>query len=204
MNRSTGGTAKLNIAGGTLILDGNQTADVDGFISSGLLVAYNGDGTVIRDYDITNSDKTTVTANLTTLQAHNPTPNTGATDVYPAVVLGWVAGSGALTHHIYFGTDANAVSDANTLTAGIYKGSQPLEQTAFTPAAIALSNNYYWRVDEANDTAVTKGNIWQFTIADYALIDDFESYADSPAMLASWSSGVCKRCIISCRFGRSR
>jgi hypothetical protein len=39
------------------------------------------------------------------------------------------------------------------------------------------SGPYYWRIDEVNtDGTVTKGSLWSFSVADYALVDDFESY----------------------------
>jgi hypothetical protein len=190
IDRSTGATGRLNIAGGTLILTGDKTAAIDGFVSSGFLVAYNGIGTIVRDYDITNSGKTTVTANLTTELAHNPNPTPVATDVHPSIVLVWMPGDSAVTHDIYFGTDANTVLDANLSTTGIYQGSQIRDANSFEPPVLELGKKYYWRVDEVDaDANVYTGNLWQFTVADYALVDDFEKYADSAAMLASWSGG---------------
>ena len=191
IDRSTGATGRLNIGGGTLILTGDKTAAIDGFVSSGLLVAYDGTGTIIRDYDITNSGKTTVTANLTTELAHNPSPTPVAADVHPSIVLVWMPGDNAVTHDIYFGTDANSVLDANLSTTGIYQGSQLRDANSFEPPVIELGKKYYWRVDEVDANAsVYTGNLWQFTVADYALVDDFEKYADSTAMLASWSAGA--------------
>ncbi|NQT01828.1 MAG: hypothetical protein HQ580_07395, partial [Planctomycetes bacterium] len=39
--------------------------------------------------------------------------------------------------------------------------------------------DYYWRVDEvAADSTVTAGTVWKFTVPDYLLVDDFESYND--------------------------
>ena len=57
---SDGGT--MDITAGTLILDGDALATVQGFIDSGWLTAYSGSGTVQLDYDVINAGKTTVTA----------------------------------------------------------------------------------------------------------------------------------------------
>ena len=56
----TGGS--MDITGGTLIIVGNQTADVIGFVNTGKMTAYGGTGTVVYDYGATNPGKTTVTA----------------------------------------------------------------------------------------------------------------------------------------------
>ncbi|UCE48260.1 MAG: LamG domain-containing protein, partial [Phycisphaerales bacterium] len=40
---------------------------------------------------------------------------------------------------------------------------------------------FYWRVDEYNtDGTISSGRIWSFTVGDYGLVDDFESYNDIP------------------------
>ena len=50
----------LDITAGTLILNGNVVSAVQGYIDNGLITAYDGDGTVQLDYDVTNKDKTTL------------------------------------------------------------------------------------------------------------------------------------------------
>ncbi|UCF17387.1 MAG: LamG domain-containing protein, partial [Phycisphaerales bacterium] len=84
-------------------------------------------------------------------------------------------------HDVYFGTDRDAVvrSDASD-TTGLYKGRQ--NRTSYTPEGVAMeSGPFYWRVDEvANDGRIAKGSVWSFSVADYALIEDFESYNDIP------------------------
>jgi len=52
----------LDITDGTLLIDGNAESAVNDYISNGWITAYNGDGTVEVDYDITNTGMTTVTA----------------------------------------------------------------------------------------------------------------------------------------------
>ncbi|MHC4169979.1 MAG: hypothetical protein ACYSWQ_23770, partial [Planctomycetota bacterium] len=61
-----------------------------------------------------------------------------------------------------------------------YRGRQ--SDTSYTPPEGVEwgGGPYYWRVDENNnDGTVTKGRVWSFTVADFILVDDFESYTDN-------------------------
>jgi hypothetical protein len=185
MSSPAGCVGKLDITGGTLNLTGDKRTIVLGYIDSGYIVAYNGLGIVNYTYD---GVKTIVTGSVDPTKAKVPYPANNATNAPPYAVLTWVAGY-ATTHNIYFGTDANSVLNANTSTTGIYQGSQPRGSESFEPAGLQFGKKYYWRIDEVNDPCVYKGNLWQFTVDSNALVDDFEKYADSTAMLASWSNG---------------
>ena len=130
------------------------------------------------------------------LLAWAPSPSDGATpDIDNATPLSWSAGDSASSHELYFGTDADAVKNADTSdTTGIYRGGQ--NGTSFTPAEGVEwgTGPFYWRVDENNtDGTVTKGRVWSFTVADFILVDDFESYtdndADNEAIWQSWIDG---------------
>jgi len=115
------------------------------------------------------------------LVAWNPRPPNGANpslkDVLP---LSWSAGDNAAEHDVYFGTDRDAVKDADASdTTGIYQVRQ--SATTYTPSEGVEwgGGPYYWRVDEYNtDETINKGNVWSFTIADFIVVDDFESYND--------------------------
>jgi len=96
--------------------------------------------------------------------------------------LVWIAGETAVQHDVYFGTDFNDVNNADVSdTAGIYRGRQNI--VVYTlPEALELGRSYYWRIDEVKaDDMIHKGDIWSFTIADYLIVDDFESYTDDEA-----------------------
>ncbi|MHC4354188.1 MAG: LamG domain-containing protein, partial [Planctomycetota bacterium] len=116
-------------------------------------------------------------------RAGGPSPRNGSvTAINVATPLTWSAGEGASQHDVYFGTDQAAVADADASdTTGVYVGRQ--NATSYTPDGITMgSGPFYWRIDEvANDGTIVAGGIWSFSVADYALVDDFESYNDIPA-----------------------
>jgi hypothetical protein len=114
------------------------------------------------------------------LRAWQPSPaDASMADIRTATPLTWTKGDNAAKHDVYFGTEAAAVADANTSDAtGVYRSR--ISATSFTPAEdLPWGQKYFWRVDEVNtDGTVTPGKVWSFTVADYLIVDDFESYND--------------------------
>lgn len=112
------------------------------------------------------------------VNARQPIPDSGATDVDVDMILGWRAGREAAEHKVYLSTDEQAVIDgiapAVTVTDAGYSPSEPL----------ILDSKYYWRVDEVNDAetpATWEGDIWSFSTQEYLVVENFESYNDLPA-----------------------
>ncbi|MHC4477677.1 MAG: LamG domain-containing protein [Planctomycetota bacterium] len=122
-------------------------------------------------------------------KAWSPDPYDGELDVPWDVVLTWSAGDYAAYHDVYLGTAWDDVNDANT-SSSEYKGSR--EPNEYDPnIALELGATYYWRIDEVNDPNVWRGNIWKFTVANYVIIDDFESYNDTDnRVYYTWEDGV--------------
>ena len=108
--------------------------------------------------------------------------------------LVWIAGVSAVQHDVYFGTDFNDVNNANvTDMTGIYRGRQDFAIYTL-PETPELGRSYYWRIDEVKaDDTIHKGDVWSFTVADYLIVDDFESYSDdeaaSEAIYQTWIDG---------------
>ena len=125
--------------------------------------------------------------------AWKPGPANGSTpDIENTTPLTWTAGDMAIQHDVYFGTDRDAVKDANTSTVDIYRGRQ--NTTSYTPPEGVEwgAGPYYWRVDENNtDGTVTSGRVWSFTVTDFILVDDFETYdANDNQIWYAWHDGL--------------
>jgi len=107
----------------------------------------------------------------------NPT-NGSIVYIRDAMPLSWSPGDNASQHDVYFGTDKDAVADADASdTTGIYRGRQSV--SSYTPPEGVEwgGGPYYWRIDEYNtDATISTGRTWSFTVADFIVIDDFEDY----------------------------
>ena len=129
-------------------------------------------------------------------RAGAPNPRNGAlVGIDEATPLSWSAGELATAHDVYFGTDRDAVANADASdTTGVYRGSQTA--VTFTPAEGVEwgGGPYYWRIDENNnDGTVSEGGIWSFSVTDFIPVEDFEGYtdndADNQAIWQHWIDG---------------
>ncbi len=108
------------------------------------------------------------------VHAREPNPDSGATDVDVDVTLGFRAGREAAKHDVYLSTDEQAVIDGTAPVA-------ITTEASYGPLSLDLGKTYYWKVNEVNEaeTPTTwEGNLWNFTITDHIVVDDFESYND--------------------------
>ena len=121
----------------------------------------------------------------------NLQPAHGATDVQLNAILSWTPADSAASHQVYFGTDKEAVRNADT-TAPEYKGSVALGAESHDPGLLDADTTYYWRVDEVDAQGNTaKGPIWMFTTGGFLLVDDFEGYTDDDAAgKAIWQTWI--------------
>ncbi|UCC99078.1 MAG: PD40 domain-containing protein [Phycisphaerales bacterium] len=107
--------------------------------------------------------------------AMNPRPADGST--MPVDELSWTPGWYATQHDVYLSQDSMAVESADISDAsGIYRG--PQDMSCYTPSERLDSGaTFFWRIDEITaDGTISKGHVWSFTVADYLVVDDFESY----------------------------
>jgi len=107
-------------------------------------------------------------------------PANGAVEVTQTPILTWSPGVNGASHEVYFGSDKEAVKNADT-SSPEYKGSGNLGSESYDPGQLEWNTTYYWRVDEANNTNADSpwtGPLWSFTTANFLIIDDFEAYND--------------------------
>ena len=107
-------------------------------------------------------------------------PPNAAANVKHNQILKWVAGTGAASHQVYFGTAKDAVRTAG-MASPEYKGTKARGEESYDPGLLEWNTPYYWRIDEVNSTnpgSPWKGNVWLFTTANFFVVDDFESYND--------------------------
>ena len=125
-----------------------------------------------------------------------PQPVNGAVDVEHTRILSWTPADNANSHHVYFGTDKDAVKNA-TPDSPEYKGIKARGSEIYDPGKLTWHTNYYWRVDavyNADPDNPVKGLVWSFTTADFLVVDDFESYTDNDtageAIWQTWIDGL--------------
>jgi hypothetical protein len=113
----------------------------------------------------------------------SPDPPDGASVVSHEPTLSWVPGAPGLQYDVYFGGNHDEVTNATPQSPDIYCGRQPPEMTTYQPGHLEWVKTYYWRVDgidEADPNSPWKGDVWSFTVVDFIVVDDFESYNDIP------------------------
>jgi len=152
----------------------------------------------VDEFDVVETHKGDVWSFITQGAVGSPEPAKGAVDVTQTPILTWSHGLFADSHQVYFGTDKEAVKNADT-SSSEYKGSGNLGSESYDAGQLEWDTTYYWRVDEANNTNPDSpwvGPVWNFTTANFLTVDDFESYNDlDPADPASnrifmaWADG---------------
>ena len=90
-------------------------------------------------------------------KAYYPSPSDGAIYVGRNRTLSWAAGTGAISHRVYFGIDQiKAAAGANDADKGT------LTVTDFSPGVLTHDTTYYWRVDEFDGVTTHEGDVWSF------------------------------------------
>jgi T5SS/PEP-CTERM-associated repeat protein len=138
----------MDVCAGTLILTGDRTTAVGGFITSGWITAYGGYGTLQMDYNVRNLGKTTLTA----LSKLNPSPADGAvaSNLTGTVPLSWTNldpnhPGAPVTVDVWFGSDPNKTANTKLLT-----GSPLSTVNATGIPVVPFGGPYYWWVDTHN------------------------------------------------------
>ncbi len=92
--------------------------------------------------------------------AANVSPADDAVDVVQPVLLQWLPGIGAVTHEVFYGSDAVAVAAAVTPDA------ITTDPNCLIDVVIANGTEFFWRIDEvdAGDVVISEGSVWSFTV----------------------------------------
>ncbi len=152
----------------------------------------------VDEFDVIDTHKGDVWSFTTQGAVGSPEPSNGAVDVEHTPTLNWTPGVYADSHQVYFGTDKEAVRNADTGSPE-YKGTGDLGAQSYEPEKLEWDTTYYWRIDEANNVnpdSPWTGGVWSFTTANFLVVDDFESYndldpaeADSNRIFNAWLDG---------------
>jgi len=181
--RLTSASGSIDVGAGTLILAGDDTATVQGYIDDGWIIAYRGQGRLHLDYDVTNKGQTTLTAS----PLLDPNPADGALASPGEMTLSW--------------TLPDPCTPGTPVLVDVYFTDNLERLTQFTdPAAIRIVNQqnvtsvavqtqpktqYYWAVDVyvgSPDDPIL-GPIFSF----YA--DNMAPQVDAGADVVTWLAG---------------
>jgi len=186
-------TGVLNITAGKLILDGDETSLVNGYVGTEIIPYPDFNSLtertmVVVDYDVRSDSNTTVTAEKYFLtQAFSPEPMDEQPKIEASVALSWAAGDDVASHEIYIGTSWADVNEALVPT-------DTNDINTYSLNDLVLGETYYWRIDEVNDINTYTGKIWSFTTKDSPLAvnpspGDEATGVDIDADIL-WSEGV--------------
>jgi hypothetical protein len=134
------------------------------------------------------------------LLAWAPVPRDGANvgEEEVAISLNWLPGDGVVSHDVYFGTDQAAVTDANQ-SSPEFQINLLLGIDSYMVTDLVPFTTYYWRIDEVNESNVSKGCIWSF-ITDVDcngnLISDSNDIADGTSLDCN-GNGIPDECDIA-------
>jgi len=119
---------------------------------------FNGSVDDFRIYDYALSqDEVKETMRGDTTLAWDPSPADRSTsDIDKVIPLSWSPGDNASQHDVYFGTDENAVDNADASdTTEIYRGRQSAAGYNPPEGVEWGGGPYYWRIDEINTATMT-------------------------------------------------
>ena len=143
MDDRGGATVLLDIANGTLIVEGDESAKIQTYIDNGWIVGFGGAGTIEMDYDVRNPDKTTLTA----VHPLGINPPNGRVVTVDVTTLTWnlpepTQAGAVVTCDVYFGTDTNPYSPN-------YDYRKVIADESAESYAVTLEQGkiYYWKID---------------------------------------------------------
>jgi len=145
MRGGAGSVGTMDVGGGTLIINSDMFATIQGHIDEGWITAYDGNGTPQLDYDFTNEGKTTLKAT----HFLNPNPVNGGIVGPGAVELSWTLPDPCVpdqpvTVDVYFTDDWEALYTFTDPEAIRVVSKQDVNSVV---VQTQLKTQYYWAID---------------------------------------------------------
>ena len=139
-----------------------------------------------------------VAPSFSSLKAHKPSPEDGATNPATWASLSWEPGKAATSHDVYFGDNYD---DVLAGTGDTFQGNQdsPYFVAGFPgypyPDGLEYGTTYYWRIDEVNELNPESpwvGDVWSFLVPSKSAYNpvpaDGAKFIPADAKL-SWTGG---------------
>ena len=157
MRIESGSVGTMDVQDGTLIIDGDSLSTVQGFIDNGWITAYDGNGALHLDYNVTNEGQTTLKA----VHNLNPNPTDGGNVAPGELELSWtlpdpcVPGQ-PVSVDVYFTDDLQSLQWFTDPAAIQVVGKQNVTSVVVQAQP---KTQYYWAVDtyigDPNDPLVS-------------------------------------------------
>jgi hypothetical protein len=162
MREKEGAVGTMDVGGGMLTVNGDQVSVVQGYIDNGWITAYDGNGTLNVEYNVTSPAQTTLTA----VHKLNPNPANRAIVKPGAVELSWtlpdpcVPGQPVLVD-VYFTDDYDALWNFTDPEAMRVVSKQ---NVASVGVQAKTKTRYFWAVDTylGSDNDPVLGPIFSF------------------------------------------
>jgi len=110
--------------------------------------------------------------------ARLPIPANGERNVSADTVFRWTPG----------GSDAKAQLFVGDSPASL-KSVQAVQQNGSQRLPLRLGQALFWRVDETYGKDMVKGKVWQFSVGDRLVVEDFEGYTVTERLTDAWGDG---------------
>ncbi len=113
-------------------------------------------------------------------KARSPRPLDEA-DQEKTVELSWRSSDLAEGHNVWFGNSPDTLEFI----------SENQQETYYDVGLLTPGQDYYWRIDEIIGDDILTGDLWSFHVAEYFIIDNFETYSGETGQRVweFWSDG---------------
>jgi len=176
------GDVQFDQATGTANYAANTTVDMGGILAQYVRLTVRSNWmSILQQYGLSE-----VRFFFVPIQAREPSPALGESDVDLDVVLDWRSGREAALHDVYFSTDRDAVIDGTAFVESV-------TESSYQPDTLEYGQRYYWKVNEVNEAASTpvwEGEIWNFSTIESFVVEDFEGYSAEVPIWESWLDGL--------------